>query len=321
MMGRKSRTLHGAVPAKMVQSMESAEIVAIIDRTADLLFDLAFELRELSGQSGGAGRPQSPPSKGEIVRRLKAFWQGTTLPPLLRVGDAEVDLTIPQGRWELLVLALLRAARVREEVVAATFVALRKARLLDLDRLADGSDSVRREVEGVFALHYKALGSKEAKIDALMANARRLRDVWGGDLHNVYEAAADDEELLAELRRFRHINRIALWICRTLRAHGVWPRVGARASAYQDRAVRTPVERLRLAAVAGAEPFEPAIHSGAGLAEEAERIVRGLFDGDVLWLYLHGSTLCLQDDPNVCYAECPVSSWCSFPQGGSALRQ
>lgn len=317
-MGRQFRPWHGAAPAKEAPAVEQAKIVAILDRTADLLFDLAFELRELSGRQSGAGRLKSAPSQEEIVRRLKAFWQETTLPPRLQVGRAEVDLTTAQGRWELLALALLRAARVREEVVAATFSALREAGLLNLERLAKGGDAVRREVERHFALHYKALGSKEAKIDALIANARRLKDVWGGDLNNLYEAASGDEELLAELRRFRHVNRIALWVCRTLRAHGVWPRVGPRASAYHDRAVRTPVERLRLAETDGSEPFELEVDSGQRRAEKTEAVVASWFAGDVLCLYLHGSTLCLQDDPNVCYAQCPVSSWCSFPQTGRA---
>ena len=290
-------------------------IQEVLGRTAGALFEIASELRELCAPGASGRKRGEHPGQPEVVRRIKSFWEGVRLPPVFDAGPVRIDLSEPQGRWELLVLAMLRAARVREEIAARTFQALKDESLLDLRLLAKGEAETRRRVERVLDRHYKALGSRQAKAEAIVENARLLVNEWGGDLARLYDAGAGDEELLRRLQRFRQINRVALWICRTLRAHGIWQGIGPQASRFLDRTVSTPVARLRLGSLPGEGEEGLQRVDLRRLADATESVVESHFGGDVIWLYSHGYSLCLQNDPNVCYAECPVSPWCTFPRG------
>lgn len=289
-----------------------AKLSEVLHRTARALLDMAHELTAIEEECvGDVGFLER--SEREIVDRITVYWDGTTLGPMFEIGELAIDLATPEGKWELLVIALLRAARVKEETVAETFHALKTQGLLSIDCLAvrvEGDDDVRSRVLDVFHRSYKALGRKEAKVEALFFNASLLVDRWDGDLNNLYEAADDDQALIAMLQEFRQIRRVALWIGRTLRVHGVWPDVGVEASRYVDRFVRLPIERLGLTT----DPHES--QGFPQIAEETAEVVASLFGGDVVPLYLHGYTLCAQNEPRVCLLECPVAAWCRYPQQG-----
>lgn len=241
----------------------------------------------------------------DLAATLAAFWRGVTLGPKLPVGPVTVDLSTPEGRWHLLLLAVLRGARVRDQVVEETFAALVQRDLARFDRFLRPDPQLKSQLLSIFSDSYRALGNREAKIDALFANAALLEREYGGDLHNVYLATqGDGAALVRSLQRFKQIGRVAYWICRTLKAHGIWTDVDAEATLYLDRTTDLPLRRLRLV---GAPDEERS--GGASL-----RFVDEYMAGDVIPLYLQGLVLCQQEDPGVCVAECPLASRCPFPR-------
>lgn len=291
--------------------MVESRAYAVIDRAAETLEQLSRELRALSNRasSNGVSATESEEWRAhyddrEIIMRLRRFWDGVTLEPKLPVGAYEIDLSTRVGRWELLVLAVLRAARVREYVVTSTFAALKGEGVLQGDGLIADTPRNREKALKVMKSFYKALAHKAAKVEALFDNYARLESMWAGDLNNVYAAAAGDAStIIGHLTEFKQIGKMAYWICRTLKAHGVWPEPGREATRYDDRPVYLPLRRLGLIT-----DFDRMCNS-----QHMERILTEL-DGDVLPLYFQGQTLCSQNNVDVCLAECPVASWCTFPR-------
>lgn len=276
--------------------MKQARVAETLNRAAGLLLDLANKLDGHLYQEDGP------------IGRIQTFWHNVTLSPVMEVGSTTIDLATKEGKWELLVLALLKAARVTDEIVAVTFEQLKRKALLDVEGLLEGDVGLRTEIEHVFSDNYRALCHRDAKISALFYNARLLHSAWDGDLQNLYETATNDDELVASLQRFRQINRIALWICRTLYVHGLWPQVGKKARCYVDRSVRLPLQRLGMA------DYDLQGNGFVNSVEEIDRMITTYFGGDAVPLFLHGFSLCAEDDPAVCLAECPVSAWCAFPR-------
>gem|GEM_PF-2297430 len=331
-------------------TMNIARMSGLAEQAANTLSELANELRQLSagvhlverarmGGTGGirasaeeTGAPwEGPVSSRKVgsktgvnpLARVQAFWDGVSMAPVMTFGECRVDLAAPSGRWELLVLAVLLGARVTNRVVERTFATLRNQGLLDLERLACGGEGLRHALEEVFRTEYHALGNKAGKIEALIDNARRLVEVWDGDLHAIYLAArkrvqeepasreatatgqpgpvaaaehgVDEKMLIQSLQEFKHVKQLAFWVCRTLKAHGIWRDLGPWATGYHDRYTRLPLERL------GIEHDSFDLRSQAG----------------VMALYLQGYNLCSQDDVKVCLNECPVAAWCSFAQLGT----
>lgn len=314
--------------------MNISKVTGLVERAADTLTELAHELRQVAGGSGqGTGRSGwAPVSDGrsggsdggdgehgsctcglragegvdaaiDPLRRLHSFWDGVSMAPVLSFGEARIDLSTAVGRWELLALAVLLGARVNDRIVEATFSALRGEGLLGLERLAGSDPDVRPVVREIFHTHYRALGNKEGKVDALIHNARLLVDVWHGDPHTIYLAVkdassvpegaspVDEGALIRTLQSFKHIKQLAYWVCRTMKAHGVWRDLGEQATGYHDRYTRLPLERL-------------------GLAKEASGETPR---GNIMPLYLQGINLCAQNDVKTCMAECPVALWCPYP--------
>ena len=291
--------------------VDRGKVLELVECALRALDAVARELRAqagLIGEEGGpaweeGGRAGATATQREIAQRLRRFWAGVSMSPVLEVGGIRVDLRTAQGRWELMVFAVLTGARVREEVAVKTFRALRQKGLLRFEVLATDEDA-RAGVHEVFQRHYRALADRPAKADALVENARRLVDEWQGDLNNLYLASLKDGGLVRELQRFAQIDRMALWICRTLKVRGIWPAAPREDCLYVDRSVRLPLERLPL--------------GYGGLEEERSRraleLIEELFEGDVLPLHLQGASLCAQDDVETCLGECPVAPWCRFPR-------
>lgn len=249
--------------------------------------------------------PVSRRQKEEVARRLKVFWEGVSLEPNLQVGRCDIDLTSTQGRFELLILAVLMGARVSQRVIDDTFEALKDKGLLDLEVLATATPGTRSDLEAIIQERYRALTSKAAKVDALLYNASHLQRNWRGDLNTIYDThKGDPTQMLRALRQFRHISRMALWICRTMCAHGIWKDIDPSLTWYFDRASNLPLRRLGYV-------------SGDGDTQryaDLQAVISDFFDSELLYLYLHGTVLCSLDDIDTCWSRCPVATWCSYPQ-------
>lgn len=296
----------------------------VLERAAQALESIAREVRAFSagrakdwsgeGSEGRSGEREdhrlATPVQREIAHRVKRFWAGVRMSPVLNVGGESVNLSTAQGRWELVVLAILSGARIRDEVIAETFRTLRRRGLLRLEVLL--RPEARQEVHNVFQRHYRALGDRRAKAEALVENARYLVERWNGDLSNLYLAARErGSGLVPELRKLAQIDRMALWICRSLKVRGIWPEVSNEECRYVDRSVRLPLERL---------PVGYGDENGEERARRALALVDALFEGDILPLHLQGESLCAQDDVVTCLGECPVAPWCRFPKEGGGGR-
>lgn len=240
-----------------------------------------------------------------IAKKMQELWRGVSLGSEMPVGPVTVDLATAEGRWQLLILAVLRGARVRERVVEETFVALVARGLTDLRRLALGGPSTKTQLLEVFAAHYRALGHREAKVEALMANAALLQNEYGGDLHSLYLASpGEPDALIKALQRFKQVEQVAYWICRTLKVHGIWPDLGPEATQYFDRYTDLPVERLGLRS-----SFDDERAGTAAMRFAARRL-----QGDPVPLYLHGLILCSQNEISICRSECPLAPECRHVQ-------
>lgn len=238
-----------------------------------------------------------------IAKRLREYWSGVSMGSEMAVGSLTVDLSSAQGRWELLVLAVLRGARVRERSVEDTFTALAERGLTDLERLAAAEPKTEAELSDVFATHYRALTSRQAKVEALMANANLLKSEYDGDLHNLYLAHKDNPEaIIKALQRFKQVGQVAYWICRTLKVHGIWPDLGPEATQYLDRHTDLPLERLGVRA-----PFDEQRPGST-----TTRFAAAHLAGDTVPLYLQGLLLCSKEDVSTCRFECALAPECRY---------
>lgn len=246
----------------------------------------------------------------EVWTELVGLWRLQTPDGFYRGRRLLIDLNNPEGRAQMLVLANLLAARVAETVAESTFLALGEAGLLDLDRLLEGSATDREKALDILRTTYRALTDKERKVEAIYRNQALLKAEWQGDLHNVYLAAeGDDEKLIETLQGFAHLRQRAFWLAREMKISGVWPRVRTHASAYYDVHIRRVLARLGFTRLGEGDDW-------LATRRECQEVVDGLFDGDVIPFYLHGSRLCVHDDRTICATSCPVKELCSFWQQG-----
>lgn len=310
-------------------------VLAALMAVADRVGVSAERLGSLPGtqalrRATGDGHPKKEPAEGRrsgsqeeqvhrtmspawVAARLLAGWEDREAGPIFVGSLVEIDLRTLTGQWELLALAVLLAAKVKERVAETAFLALREAGLLDLARLARGGLDERQAIFSVLREHYGGPISKEAKADALCANARRLVDRWGGDLSAVYRAAEGDDRLVvAELQRFQQLHSRALWLCRVMTVYGGWS-MGSQATRFLDAHVRRVLGRLGFV-TEGSRPWSA---SQAGCWEVIERY----FDGDTTALYRHGKELCAADDLAVCRSRCGLLPFCSFWNQADPTRE
>lgn len=234
-------------------------------------------------------------------------------PGVYRGLHVTIDLTNAQGRWELVVLALLLAARVSEAVAEYAFVLLREGGLLSFGRVLAQTPVDMIRMREILEAEYRALIDRSCKISAIYSNARLLEQSYRGDLQNAYlqhthqGAACDGKSaslnLLRSLRQLHQINNRAAWICRTMAEAGLWVNLPPEATAYYDRHVRCALYRLGL--------IDDTSVSGA-VSNNSEVAVRELFGGDTIPLYRMGRFLCLPADPDLCTAKCAVTRFCRY---------
>lgn len=290
-----------------IAGKKTQAVKRIIDTAIEELTALRIELKRLDEPDASIGvQAQVPDGAEQLVKVLKEIWQTNTGNHVYTAPGLVIDLGNPEGRSEMLAFATLLAARTREGVAEQTFLALRAAGLLRPERLAAGDASDRQAVLTILRTEYRAVVDKESKMTALFNNQSRLKSEWAGDLHNIYlDHIGDDIGLIKALQSFSHLKRRALWLAREMKVQGVWPTLGTQATEFNDSHVRRVLDRLGFTRTDSHNSWEVA-------RRECEQIVQDWFAGDVIPLYLHGSRLCVHDDPGVCAAQCPVRASCSF---------
>lgn len=241
-----------------------------------------------------------------MAQRLEAAWSPPPPPfPFLILSPgagAAIDLGTAQGRFELLVLAILYGARVREEVAEKAFLALRGAHLLSLEELSSPSFNRRQELLAVLETHYRALANKVQKVEAVAACATRLASCYGGDAARLYSPGEPWEETVRRLSSFPHIRGRAFWICREMRRAGIWPEIDPAAGMVADRPVREALWRLGFAGRETRAAREVP-------AAEYQRLLWRYFR-DPLPAFYQGSQLCAQRSSSICACTCKVSAYC-----------
>lgn len=241
-----------------------------------------------------------------IAQQLRRQWEKRPGDGIFRAGEVMIDLSTSQGRSEMLALAVLKAAKIREGVAEKAFLALRSEGLLAQERLIGGDPADIERVETILREEYRAQISKRAKAEALFHNQQWLAEQWGGDLHYIYLAhLSDDSAIVATLQQCKQLAGRALWLCREMAAAGVWPGLTPESTAYLDIHVRQPLLRLGFVQQDGGTTWD-------NIRRECFQVIDHYFGGDLIPLARHGSTLCRQEALHVCQTECTVKNACSF---------
>jgi endonuclease III len=262
---------------------------------------------------------QNTAELSELAGLVRSSVAGLVAPGRYTGLRVEIDLENRQGRWELLVLGVLLAARVSEEVAEAAFDALRQEGLLVWPEVMGGSADDQARLSEVLVREYRAVIDRERKAAAIKANAALLAEQWQGDLHAIYTAlveepvaqgtsdvAAASQQLLRALRQFRQIDTRARWICRVCREAGIWPLLAEEVTVYYDRHVRLALQRLGLLKETGLWP---------AIRRDMEAQVSALFGFDTASLYKLGRFLCLPSDLRLCRSKCLAYPYCAYRKG------
>ena len=253
------------------------------------------------------GGPAAPDGAAQAARLLLRFWaEQPPLPTLQRYGEP-LDVDDPEGRWQLLALAVLLAAPVPREAAEATFCRLRREGLLSLDRAAGEEPGWAEAVDAVMEAAYRGRADRRLQRQRLQAAARTLRSRWGGDLDRVWrEAGGDPEQAVGLLRReLKGIDRMAAWLVREMGRLGRWPRAHRHPAAFfADAGLREAAANL------GMMPVQGAPGSRRRLESALQEVVARHFGGDSTVLSSQGRALCSARQAAVCLSRCPVSRYC-----------
>src|SRR5690554_1298399 len=106
--------------------MNISKVNALVERAADVLAELAHELRQAAGKPdptmvhlwGSADEDRAGNAKGDPpacacglgeeagdarsldpLGRIRTFWDGVWMAPVMALGDARIDLSTAEGRW------------------------------------------------------------------------------------------------------------------------------------------------------------------------------------------------------------------------------
>jgi hypothetical protein len=236
--------------------------------------------------------------------------------------NVTIDLTTQQGRWELVVLALLLAARISETVAEHTFHLLRECGLLVFDRVLKQGLADVTQTQEILQTEYRALINRNRKVMAIYANAKWLKEHYQGDIQNIYdscfnvtttqsedaadlyeeEATSAGKELTRCLRQLHQIDNRARWICRVMKEAELWPLVPVESTIYFDRHVRCVLQRQGLVS---SGPLKDQL-------QDAEDAIGYLFGGDTIGLYRLGKYLCQKHDPALCKEKCCLYESCGY---------
>lgn len=199
-----------------------------------------------------------------------------------------IDLSTAQGRWELLALAVLYGAPVKEDVAERAFLGLRSAGLLDLHVLAPAGEGTMQAVLRCLKETYFARTSKEQKAQALRSNGQLLLQRWGGDLMQLYcEAEADGDLVISHLTEFHHVRKRAPWIALMMCRGGLWS-LPTGHICFVESGVRTALAKLTITR-------KRPVREGELTDKECDYVIQRYFQGDASGLAYLGRTSCKRE--------------------------
>ncbi len=237
-----------------------------------------------------------------IVNALKDYPGSAASNGMYRNGLVSIDCCTAQGRWELLVLALLLGGLVRAESAESSFLVLRNRGLLELDILANPDSELAGDIQTVLNEHYRGVADRRAKAEAIVQNARFIAVQFGGDLQNIY-LRHRNTGVVPVLRAMAQLDKLSLWFAQKMKAAGVWSELPAADTCYIDRYVRMAVGKLGL--------LEQGLVNWRQVSPAAALdVVSQLFQYDALPLQYLGKELCSQENLDVCRSRCPVQGQC-----------
>ncbi|WP_324715903.1 hypothetical protein U7230_11085 [Carboxydochorda subterranea] len=243
---------------------------------------------------------QAPGDLQAIAEQLTEYWRSQ--PPvrvLARYGES-LDVTGPEGRWQLLALAVLLAAPVPWARVEETFCALRRKGLLEVGDVARATVSWQQEVDHVLARSYRGPVRRDHQRQRLTVAASTVCLEWGGDPGVVWEKAGQRPEATVRLLRqsLDGIDRMASWIVREMGRLGVWADAHRHVAAfYPDPYLRRAVHNLGLG-------------DGRARPPVLKALVIRHFGGDSTILSSQGRALCGAGSIGTCLSRCPVARYC-----------
>ncbi|MGI6081586.1 MAG: hypothetical protein ACOYEP_01760 [Limnochordia bacterium] len=240
-----------------------------------------------------------------LAERVCHLVEGLETPGFYKGLHIQIDLTNPQGRWELLVLAVLLAARVSESVAETAFEALQRHGLLDLERMRLMRSQDTHQVGEILHGEYRGIVDRGKKAAALFANAQMLHDIYDGDLNRLYELGRTSAEVVPMLQQFKQIHTRARWLCRSMHEAGLWTDLAKDEVVFLDSHVRRALSRLGLVDNNQAWPR---------LKQEMYKVITDLFDGDTTCLYRLGRYVCSVIEPETCNGQCPLRDICLYAQ-------
>lgn len=218
--------------------------------------------------------------------------------------DLALDLSNPQGRFGLLIYAILSGARVRPSHLRRTFLELQEAHLVDSARLALGSELDKETVLGIFESRYRALTQYERKAEALLAVGKKVETEYAGDIGRLYSLCAGRAgEVLSAIRGFPGIDHQAYWFCREMKLEGIWPDLDNSACLAVDNEIKFPLWYLGF--VGRGSYFIRDVS-----AEECLEAIQIYFAGDPLPLLYKSRSLCQYGDSQLCQQACSSSEEC-----------
>lgn len=238
-----------------------------------------------------------------LAERVRLLAQGLETPGFFQGLQVQIDLTNPQGRWELLALGVLLAARLSETVAETAFEALRRHGLLDLGVMLEKRPEDMRQLSEVLGVEYRGIVDRGKKASALYENAQRLHELYDDDLNTLYEQSHASARVVGLLQQFKQIHNRARWVCRCMHEAGLWTDLSKGEILYCDAHVRRALARLGL--VDNSQTW-------AVVKEQMQSVVEEIFDGDTSSLYRLGRYMCLSSGPQPCNNECSLTDLCPY---------
>lgn len=247
--------------------------------------------------------PAAKPTSEELLLAaslLRQYWADRPPVSVLERYGEQVDVSTPQGRWELLVLAILSAAPLPRFRVEETFCALRRFGLLEFQAVCRGGSEWARSVDEVMETTYRGRVRRVERRERLQQAAAILQERFQGDLNRLWEHAQRQPDAAVQLVRshFHGLARSAAWLVREMGRLGQWP------EAHRHPAVQVTDSYVRkvLVNLGIASPSSP--------VRVVQTVVNRHFRGESWVLFSHGKDRCGRRSLGVCLRHCPITNLC-----------
>lgn len=255
------------------------------------------ERAEPPGSSAGSPSLQE---LAEAAALLERYWASRPPVSVLERYGEQVDVSTPQGRWELVALAVLGAAPLPRFRIEETFCTLRRLGLLDFSVASEATPEWAQSVDQVMDATYRGRVRRGVQRQRLQQAAAVLKERFEGDLNRLWEEAGADPDAAVRLIRshFQGLARLASWVVREMGRLGQWPEAHRHPAArFADAHVRAVLENLGI--VAHGSPIRV-----------VEAVVDQHFRGGCAVLFSHGKDRCGRRSLGVCLRHCPITRLC-----------